>query len=85
VNAISLLTQIHAFIYWRAEADDSDLNFALCICSYLALRQARRTGKVITAIEVERGGPHATDPTRVGGMREAEKGGRWVGLIGFRV
>lgn len=47
-----------------------------CICYYLALRQARRSGKVIAPIDFERGGIQE-DPTRISAIGDTTKGGRW--------
>jgi len=80
---VNIATGGESYEAWRSSIHD-DLTFALCITCYLGLKAARRAGKIITPIEIEKSGPHATDPTRQSAIGDAVKGGRWKDLTGFR-
>jgi hypothetical protein len=80
---VNIATGAESYEAWKTSIHD-DLTFSLCICCFLALKESRKTGKTITPIiEMEKSGTH-TDPTLISAMREAQKGGRWAGLTGFR-
>ncbi len=67
---------------WREGAHD-DLVFALSLACWYATKKQRRGGRTIPAIVIKKGRMYE-DPTRVNGLRDADRGGRWRQLTGFR-
>ena len=68
---------------WREGAHD-DLVFALSMACWYATKKQKRGGRLLPIVELEKGIGNAYDPARASMLRDADKGGRFSGLTGFR-